>query len=46
MPVASPLLPPLLLLTVATAGASVLHRETELMFCVVPSLKVPVAVNC
>lgn len=35
-----------LVLMVATAGVPELHCTVPVMFCVVPSLKVPVAVNC
>src|SRR3984957_13553114 len=34
------------LLIVATAGVSELHCTVPVMFCVLPSVKVPVAVNC
>ncbi len=43
--VASPMVEPALLI-VATVGVSELHCTVVVMFCVLPSVNVPVAVNC
>jgi len=43
--VANPMVAPVLLM-VAVVGVSELHCTTEVRFCVLPSVKVPVAVNC
>lgn len=45
MPVASPFEPPPLLPTVATLELLLAQLDTPVIFCVLPSLKVPVAVN-
>ena len=44
-PIAAPVAKPLVL-TLTVAGLELLHVAVLLRFCVLPSLKVPVAVNC